>query len=269
MNFHPDRVTEIIADTAAEVVVPRFQALAKAEVRRKASGELVTVADVEAEMMLTHRLSDLLPGALVVGEEATSENGAVMDALEGDEPVWVIDPIDGTGNFARGRPIFAVMVALVQSRQASAAWIHDPINARTAVAVRGAGAFMGDSRLKVARANDADPSELTGTLHAGQFASQEMARRVDSRRHAVGAIKSLSCAGHEYLRLASGEMHFSLFTKLMPWDHVPGGLIHAEAGGLGKLLDGRQYTPARHDARGLLLTPDDNSWQSVHDALFA
>jgi fructose-1,6-bisphosphatase/inositol monophosphatase family enzyme len=268
MNIQPDQVTEIISETTAEVVMPRFQALAKGEVRQKASGELVTVADVETEKLLIQRLGPLLPGAVFVGEEATAEKDELIDLLADNQPVWVIDPIDGTGNFARGRPIFAVMVALVKSGQTCAAWIHDPVNARTAVAEHGGGAFMNGERLSVASTEGLSPKEMIGTLHAGQFAGRAMASQIDSRRHAVGAIKSLSCAGQEYLRLSSGEMHFSLFTKLMPWDHAPGGLIHAEAGGLGKLLDGRPYTPARHDAHGLLLAPDEASWESLHHALF-
>ena len=269
MTPDPERISGIIEETAADVILPRFQALAAGEVRQKASGELVTVADVEAEEVLQRRLSEVLPEALVVGEEASASDAALMDLLEDEQPVWVVDPIDGTGNLARGRPVFAVMVALVRSGETCAAWIHDPVGARTAVAELGGGAYMNGRKLRVSKPGGASAKEMTGTLHAGQFSSRDMTRQVDSRRHTVGAIKSMSCAGHEYLRLASGEMEFSLFTKLMPWDHAPGGLIHAEAGGVGKLLDGRPYTPVRHEARGLLLAPDVECWQRIHDALFS
>src|SRR3546814_9282988 len=58
------------------------------------------------------RLTDLLPGSLVVGEEAVHAEPALMDQLASDAPVWILDPIDGTRNFAHGRPVFAIMVAL-------------------------------------------------------------------------------------------------------------------------------------------------------------
>jgi fructose-1,6-bisphosphatase/inositol monophosphatase family enzyme len=109
---------------------------------------------------------------------------------------------------------------------------------------------------------------MRGTLHAGSFAPPDMAQQVQGRRDRVGAIKSLRCAGHEYLRLASGEMHFSLFTKLMPWDHAPGALIHKEAGGVGRTLDGAPYGARSYRGSGLLLAPDEASWRALHVALF-
>ncbi len=90
----------------------------------------------------------------------------------------------------------------------------------------------------------------------------------EARRARVGAIKSLRCAGWEYLRLATGETQFSLFTKLMPLDHVPGTLIYREAGGLARTLDGAPYGARSYRAPGLLLAPDEASWQWLHDTLF-
>ena len=110
---------------------------------------------------------------------------------------------------------------------------------------------------------------MTGTLLAGYFGSKELARRVEARRGRVRAIRSLRCAGLEYLRLASGETHFSLFTKLMPWDHAAGILIHREAGGHGAYLDGDAYQPAQMARDGLLLAPGPDSWRSLHDLLIA
>src|SRR3546814_18101871 len=101
-------------EIAAEDVLPRFQALAAHEIHEKAAGEVVTVVDVAVEKRLTARLTDLLPGSLVVGEEAVHAEPALMDQLASDAPVWILDPIDGTRNFAHGRPVFAIMVALAQ-----------------------------------------------------------------------------------------------------------------------------------------------------------
>lgn len=262
-----ESVTRILEEVAAEEVLPRFQMLKNHEIRRKAGGELVTVADVAAEEQISRRLADLLPGSHVVGEEATADDPSVLDRLASeDDWVWVIDPVDGTGNFARGKPAFAVMAGLVRGGETVAGWIHHPVEGRTATAEVGAGAWLGGERLRVA--DDAPLGEMRGTLHAGTFAPPDMVRQVQARRARVGAIKSLRCAGLEYLRLASGQMHFSLFTKLMPWDHVPGALIQREAGGLARTLDGAPYTARSHRAPGLLLAPGEAAWQALHDALF-
>ncbi|HEY9538314.1 MAG TPA: inositol monophosphatase family protein, partial [Kiloniellaceae bacterium] len=94
-----------------------------------------------------------------------------------------------------------------------------------------------------------------------------IARRVEQGRGRVAAMKSLRCAGAEYLRLAAGETHFSLFTRLMPWDHVPGTLLHSEAGGIALCFDGTPYKATRWRETGLLMAPDRQSWDALHATL--
>ena len=216
-----DRISRIIAETANTEVRPRFRALAHGEVREKSAGELVTVADEAAERVLTRRLRDALPGSVVLGEEAAASDPAVFQLLEGTDPVWVIDPVDGTGNFARGVPTFAVMVALVRRGETHAGWIYEPVPDRMTVAGQGSGTWQAGTRLTMP-APPREPRELRGTLHASNHGGRDLRRRLDHRRGRVHAIKSQRCAGAEYVRLALGEQHFAIFTKLAPWDHAPG-----------------------------------------------
>ena len=261
-----EEVTRILVETAAEEVLPRFRNLGEDDKRIKAGGEVVTVVDEASERRLTQRLRDLLPGSLVVGEEAAAADPGVFANLLADEAVWLIDPIDGTSNFAQGVPVFAMMLALVERGETCAAWIHDVPGKRTGVAERGSGSWIDGRRLVTAPA--APLGEMTGTLHAGQFGGPELRERVRAKREKLGAIRSLSCAGAEYLRLAAGEMHYSLFTKLMPWDHAPGVLLHAEAGGHAWTAEDQPYSPLRRESRGLLLAPDEASWRLLHDELY-
>ena len=265
MKLDNQAVAGLIAEVAEAEILTRFQSLAEHEVREKQRGELVTVADVAAEKALTARLAGHLPGSLVVGEEAAAANGDLLDRLDQSAPVWLVDPIDGTSNFAAGKPVFAVMVALVKGGETLAAWIYDPVGSRMLSAERGGGAWLGGERVNVAAGTA--PSAMTGTLHASAYAVPEVARKIQARRRRVSAIKSLRCAGHEYLRLAAGHMHFSLFTRLMPWDHAPGSLIQAEAGGVARTLDGAPYGATSHRKKGLLLAPDEASWQALHETL--
>jgi fructose-1,6-bisphosphatase/inositol monophosphatase family enzyme len=263
----PAKVAAVIEEIAAAEVLPRFQALAAEDIQEKVAGELVTVVDLEVERQLSARLKDLLPGSLVVGEEAVHADPALMEQLHGDDPVWIIDPIDGTRNFAHGRPVFAIMVALAVQTEARAAWILEPVSGRFGIAEQGGGAWMGGQRLKVAAADI--PARMSGSLHASSYAPKELARRVDQRRGRVAAVKSLRCAGAEYLRLAAGETQFSLFTRLMPWDHLPGTLLHGEAGGIALCFDGTPYTADRYRDLGLLMAPDRASWDALHATLLA
>jgi fructose-1,6-bisphosphatase/inositol monophosphatase family enzyme len=267
MKLPIDRVTSIIEEIAAQEVTPRFRSLSASEIVEKSEGELVTVADLACEKALTSRLSEILPGSCVVGEEAVAEDPDIMLRFGAEDPVWVIDPIDGTGNFARGEPIFAVMVGLVIDGRTVAGWIHDPVSHRSAVAEVGAGAFMDGERLAVL--NGRVLSDMRGSLHASNFAPRALAERVRARRERVNAIKSLRCAGWEYLRLITGEMDFSLFTRLMPWDHVPGTLLYREAGGIADCFDGKPYEARRYRDIGVLMAPDQGSWTSLYETIIA
>jgi fructose-1,6-bisphosphatase/inositol monophosphatase family enzyme len=266
-RFDPDTVSRLIRETAETEILPRFRHLADGEVMRKQGGELVTVADEASETRLTRLLRDHLPGSVVVGEEAAAKDPGVFDRLAGEDPVWVIDPVDGTNNFARGSETFAVMVALVQGGQTLAAWIDMPAKGTRVAAVLGGGATRDGSQVLLDQPELA-ATDMPGTLNASTFATKEMARQVDTRRHRVGAVKTLGCAGAEYVRLIAGDIRFALFTKLMPWDHAPGSLILAEAGGVPRLLDGRPYAPTVRAGNGLLHAHSEQSWQTVYEALF-
>jgi len=263
-----DRVSAIIADVAAEEIVPRFAKLAKGDVREKGPGDIVTIADEAAEHSMSPRLMELLPGSCVLGEEGAARSPDLLDRLAGDAPVWVIDPIDGTSNFAAGEGDFGVMVALVRHDEVLAGWIYEPRRSEMLTAERGSGAWLDGKRLRVAKP-PADPAKLSGVLLAGFFGDRELGKQVQSRRERLITLKSRRCAASEYRRLAEGEMHFALFTKLMPWDHCPGVLIHAEAGGYNSYIEGGRYTPSRIKASGLMLAPDEASWQQLYDILIA
>jgi fructose-1,6-bisphosphatase/inositol monophosphatase family enzyme len=263
-----DRVTALIAEIAAEEIMPRFTKLAASDVREKGPGELVTIADEATEHRLTPLLTQLLPGSCVLGEEGAAASPDLLDRLAGDAPVWVIDPVDGTSNFAAGAGDFGVMVALVRHDAVLAGWIHDPRTGETVTAEQGGGAWLAGRRLHVAQP-PADPAGLSGVLLAGFFGNRDLGKQVQSRRDRLNTLKSRRCAASEYRRLAQGEMHFALFTKLMPWDHCPGVLIHAEAGGYNSYVEGGRYTPSKIKASGLMLAPDKASWQQLYDILIA
>jgi fructose-1,6-bisphosphatase/inositol monophosphatase family enzyme len=263
-----DLVAQLIIEVAAEEILPRYTKLALGDVREKGPGDLVTVADEAVERRLAPQLRAMLPDSVVLGEEAAASDPSVIDLLDSQAPVWVIDPIDGTANFAESKGDFGVMVSLVQAGRTLAAWIHDPRRAAMARAELGGGAWLDGRRLRVAEA-PADPAALTGALLAGFHGNPELGRRVHRRRDSVRTVKSLRCAAAEYVRLADGRIHFVLWSKLMPWDHAAGVLLHAEAGGYNAYLDGGRYAPMRIKAPGLLLAPNEASWQALYKRLIA
>src|SRR5260370_9338413 len=144
------RIERLIAEIAAEEVMARFEKLEAGDVSEKSPGDFVTIADVATERRLTPALLDLLPGSRVVGEEAVAADPRILDQLVGDDPVWVVDPIDGTANYAAGIPMFAVMVGLIRRGEAVMGWIQDPVKRVTASAPPRQGPGCAGRRLKVA-----------------------------------------------------------------------------------------------------------------------
>src|SRR5579875_1534220 len=234
----PGRVAAIIRETAEAEILPRFRKITAADITPKGShGDFATAADFAAEKALTERLTALLPGSRAAGEEGCEKHPELLDSIADDVFTWIIAPLDGTHNFAKGIPQFAVIVALARGGETVAAWIHDPLSNATVAAERGAGAW--------------EDSRRPGVV-----------KELDAIRRRFANIVNYRCAGHDYLGLARGRTHFALFSRLMPWDHAAGALIHGEAGGYNKCWDGHPYRPTRRGG-GILLAPDAATWSAI------
>lgn len=259
-----DAVTDILREAAETVIVPRFRALAEGDVTEKSPGELVTIADREAEDMITPRLKALVD-APVVGEEATAANPGLVRALREAPVAWLVDPLDGTANFVAGRPYWAVMAALVRGGQTTAAWIVRPADDRVYVAESGSGAWRNGVRIERAPAS-ADPAELRGAAHT-RFLDASLRARIQAAAPRFAQLgPGASCAGIDYPQLADGELDFVLFWRTLPWDHAPGTLLLTEAGGVARRPDGTAYSPA-DDRPGLLDAADERTWRTVRPLL--
>lgn len=265
-----DWMAQLLAAAADAEIMPRFRKLEKGGIRQKSSvSDLVTDADEAAERLLTGRLLTRYPGALVVGEEANERDSANLAALSGADLAFVLDPVDGTFNFAGGVPLFGVMLAAVAGGETLAGIIYDPVVRSWTVGVKGKGAYFlaADGSRTPCRAAPAVPlGDMLGAASWQYFS--EPARTVLAR-NSVRTHSQINyrCAAHEYRLLAAGITHFGVYNKLMPWDHLAGVLIHAEAGGTSALLDGTAYRPGVTTG-GLLLAPDEASWEMLRGELW-
>lgn len=261
-----EKVAEILAEASAEVVEPRFRALSAGEVMEKAPGEIVTVADREAEVIISRRLRELLP-VPVVGEEAVSADPSLAEALRSEPAVWLVDPVDGTANFVAGRPDFAVMASLVRSGRTVASWIYQPVTGTSYSAELGAGAWRDGSRLVREPAAD-DPEKWRGSVKS-RYLDPVLHHRLQTNARAFGRVShGLRSAGMEYPQLAAGEQEFILYWRTLPWDHAPGSLLVTEAGGVSARLDGSDYRPDPPGCEdGLLVACDPAAWERTREIL--
>ncbi|WP_428682393.1 inositol monophosphatase family protein [Reyranella sp.] len=260
-----ERVAELMRETAAAELLPRFRNLSKDDVRQKRPGDIVTVADVAAEQRLASGLAKILPGVPVVGEEAVEKDTGLLDLIgRPGEACWIVDPLDGTANFAAGRERFAIIICLVQDATAVAGWILDVPNDRLAVTQRGGGVSFDGTLVQ--------GKPVTQPLNG--FVGYKIAKSFDEQlspeqRARLGNITTLRCAGAEYLEILAGRANFSLYRTTKPWDHAAGTLMMREAGGGAVQFGAAPYTPAQPHNAGLITASTEEALNEARALLEA
>ena len=253
------QVAAIMRDAANRAIMPRYQSLTADQIDAKAVDDVVTIADKEAELILAEGLARLLPEATIVGEEAAHANPALLDRL-GDALCWIIDPIDGTNNYAAGKPPFGVMVALSQGGETVAGWIYDPLSGRLAHAHRGCGAFIGEDRIAAQTTGQEPP------VAAISLVFMDPAQRAAMKDH-IAPHYTLTdiprCAAEQYPRLVLGVNDCSIFERTLAWDHAAGVLFVNEAGGKAARPDGRAYRVDEAHLPGLIGAASARLWDDL------
>ncbi|MFH8514738.1 inositol monophosphatase family protein [Streptomyces gelaticus] len=261
-------VEAAVRAAAAAEIMPRFRQLAADEIVEKSGPhDLVTTADRLAEEHLTASLAALLPGSVVVGEEAVHADPAVYDALGGEAPVWIVDPVDGTRQFVRGEPGFCTLVALAHRGELLASWTYAAALDEMAVAVRGGGATLNGRRIH------------SGSPAAGAVLSVAMSHpdyTTDAQKRALlglhtEGIEARPCgsAGLEYLDVARGDQDAVAFNWEYAWDHAAGLLLVTEAGGAQATLSGAPFRIAGGNALPFTAARDEATAERVLNALRA
>lgn len=247
-----------------DVVMRRFGTLAADQIEIKdGPDDLVTIADREAEARLIEGLTRIVPGSHVVGEEGVAADPALIGRI-GHGVCWVVDPIDGTHNFANGRHPFAIMVALLHDGETEAGWILDPETRRMCHAARGGGAYVDNLRVTARGTGARLPIAALGTRYLPGDVRADIVARADGR---FTTADIPNCAGEQYPRLFLGQNDIALFWRAKPWDHLPGALILGEAGGRIAHPDGLPYR-ADGDKTGLLAAASPALWDEAARVLF-
>lgn len=269
-SVDPDRVAALLRAAAREEVLPRFRALAADDVRVKDTygdpTDVVTAADFAMERRISPELLALLPGSVVVGEEAAAEDPSILRALDGEAPVWLVDPVDGTKNFAAGSEDFGAMLALVVRGATVMSWIHLPCRDAMYVAESGSGATLDGRRFTA----DASPvaGVPAGSVYGRISMPPEEFARLEAKAAATGRARPyLGSAAVEYTSMLAGLKDYVVYHRLLPWDHAPGAFLVGEAGGCIRHADGDAYAP-RHRNHTLLAARSGAAWDAAYAALF-
>ena len=203
------------ARSAGTVIIRAFEQLDKVEIESKGTNDFVTNVDIGAEQAIINTIQKSYPDHTIIAEESGITAGKDNDIQ------WIIDPLDGTTNFVKGIPHFAVSIAIKVKGKLDQAVIYDPIRGDLFTASRGKGAQLNGFRIRVKQHNN-----LNGSILATGFPFKHtlFTKTADMRRAGAAAL--------DLAYVAAGRVDGFFEIGLKPWDTAAGELLVIEAGGL-------------------------------------
>lgn len=212
-------------------------------IRMKGNIDLVTEADVAAETAIIASLKEDGSTIAIMAEESFDGTAGA-----GKEKTWVIDPLDGTTNFAHGLPLFAVSIALVENQQPLLGVIYCPMQDELFIASRNGGAWLNDKKIRVT-----ETDFLIQSLVATGFPydiHKHLAKILDQTRSVLPKVRDIRRCGAAAVDLAyvsCGRFDGFWEMDLKPWDTAAGCLLVEEAGGRVSDFLGRPYSPFKKE----------------------
>lgn len=268
INLNPKLLEPILEEASNRFILPRYKALKNNEISAKSNPtDLVTLADIEAEVFFEETLPDLIPGSIVIGEESVSRNDKSLDALsDKTRTIWVVDPVDGTYNFVHGRENFGIMISLVYNGEAVGGWIYDILNQNMTFTMKGEGVYDGNNLIKLREQGEpVAPADMDIFL-SPKFFPSSIRDDIKGKSKLFQKSAPIGCAAHEYLQVLRGVRKACVYCRLKPWDHLPGTLMIYEAGGYVRKWDDNPYTP-QDVYGGLIATTSEEYWKSIFETL--
>ncbi|MDB5073210.1 MAG: histidinol-phosphate phosphatase [Candidatus Eremiobacteraeota bacterium] len=199
------------------------------DIAEKRPHDLVTDADRASEALIVRRIRDAFPRAAILGEETGTHAGT------GDER-FVVDPLDGTTNYAHRYPLFCVSIAYERAGVVEAGAIYAPVLGELFTARRGAGATRNGKPIRVSRVNRvADAMVCTGFNPARYARNGPYFAHVSDRAQ---ALRRDGSAALDLAFVAAGVYDAFWEWDLSPWDVAAGALMIEEAGGAARAIDG-------------------------------
>jgi myo-inositol-1(or 4)-monophosphatase len=249
-----DAALRIAADAGALLRGAAFRHHAAAS--KRVATDLVTEYDKQSEALIVAALERTFPLDAIVAEEGGARGGA------GGARRWLIDPIDGTTNFAHGLPFFCVSIALEDEHGLAVGVVEAPALGWTFAAARGAGATLNGAPLRVSDTDDLGRALLaTGFPYDRATSPQNNFAEFEALQRRAQGVRRVGAAALDLAMVAAGWLDGYWEMKLKPWDLAAGALLVTEAG--GRVSDWRN---------GPLVVDDGAAVATngrIHDALVA
>lgn len=244
-----DIVADILKRTAAEELIPRFAEVARTH---KTDGSIVTAADIAMQDAVKKALAEHWPQYKLLGEEMSDAEHEALWANPG-KGLWVLDPLDGTSNFANGIPFFSVSLALVIGGDPVIGLVLDPIRDECFMAERDSGAWLNGQRLN---------ADIPHIPLARSIAVVDFKRLPDGLAERLGAgppfgsQRNFGSSALDWCWLAADRYQVYVHGGQKLWDFAAGTLILEEAGGHAMSLDGECITCGDFEPRSVVAALD-------------
>lgn len=250
MNIRLDTLIPLIKQCAQEELLPRFQQRRYTE---KSDGSLVTEADLAMQRRLEASLHAKWPEIPLLGEESSREaqHAILKQATDG---LWILDPLDGTSNFAAGLPCFAVSLGLLVNGEMDLGIVYDPLRDECFTAAKGRGAWL-DGR-PLGQARPLTPLRKGIGLIDFKRLTPDLAQRL-VREPPYASQRSLGSVVLDWCWVAAGRVHVYLHGKQKLWDFAAASLILQEAGGHAVTLEGEAVFQASLEPRSAVAALDE------------
>jgi myo-inositol-1(or 4)-monophosphatase len=224
------QLRELIVSAARAELLPRFNRVARA---RKADGSIVTEADLAMQDRVVAALRLHWPETVVLGEEMpASEQQRLIGSAQ---PLWCLDPLDGTSNFASGIPYFSVSLSLLHAGRVQLGLVYDPLRDECFTAVAGQGAMLNGAPLQL----QASGLALSQSIAMIDFKRLDPALAMRLVREVPYASqRSFGSVALDWCWLSCARSHVYLHGRSRVWDYAAGHLIFTQAGGLACTLGG-------------------------------
>lgn len=245
-----EELSTLVVHAAQEELLPRFRQVGFS---RKADDSLLTEADMAMQQRLARELSHHWPHIAFLGEEMpeAQQQGLLANDAQG---VWIVDPLDGTRNFAAGLPFFSVSVALLLKGEVVLGLVYDPVRDECFSAVKGEGACC--NGIPLARVAFPDALQQTVTLIDFKRLTANLAARLVTERP-FSSQRSFGSVAIDWCWLAAGRCHTYLHGAQRLWDYAAGVLIYSEMGGRAVTLEGEPLFNATLAPRSAVAALDE------------
>ncbi len=255
------RVQSLVISTARTELLPRLTHVSR---QAKADGSFVTEADFAMQERLTAHLQAQWPHIRLLGEEMPTAEQTRL--LAERQPLWCLDPLDGTSNFAAGIPYFAVSLALIHEDRVVLGVVYDPVRDECFAAAEGTAVTLNGNPVQLGRA-DLALHQSTAVVDFKRLSASLVTRLATAPPYA--SQRSFGAVALDWCWLAAGRGHLYLHGKQNLWDYAAGHFIFQRAGGHAATLTGEPlFTPALQ-ARAAVGAVDGELFKAWHTWLQA